>query len=506
MPILPSKNNPINCGLATTTSFERQFIKQPVATRSMDVFVAPQPNTTSQNLISQMRAQSGIPVYWSVSRLSTFQQGSVSSVSYETIKDSNYHVQNFPVFVSDCKLTIQTLNTKFGNAVQLFTRVNYPKGVISVKSSNTNVLDNPTPENPYVLRFKSIGKTNVQVELKDGEICAAGFETFAQTESPVYTLLNFTSGSLADHIYTQLSSIATVSSYPPSYLQIYSTFDYTNNIYVKNSGFWASSLDFSGVSVNKLGSGGVTSVSMITPRHAIGARHYPPIVGDKMYFCDSDNNTIEKTIVARTLSPYGDTVIVKFDSDVPNSIKKYKFLPTNWGDYLPVNYPISRSNSVLGTGRINQTYVGTKYWKRGAGIPMIVMSHYRWDSDWPIQRSNRYAYIFNGSLEASGFLVGVSFNGSDTALSLPPDKNYFNEQFKAYDGQPSGIQGGDSGLPKFYVINGELIYLAKHFTAVSGTLLSDDPEVSLQDSINWLGSEGYQIQTINLSEFTNFSL
>jgi hypothetical protein len=455
MPISPSVNHPIDCGLATTTEFSRQFAKQTVANRSVDISTSP-----------SMR---GID--------------SFVGVSSETIGDVVWSKETFDVSVSDCDVSI------IGRG--------YPYEVRSVKSLNTGILANPSSVNPLKLAYQSNGRTSVEVELSNGERHADGFQTYTQSQAPVYTFQNHINGTLSKHILDQFLSIADGSTSSPSHYQVYSTFDFTNNVYVKNNGFWASDLNFSGVSVNKQGSGGVTSVVMVTPRHAIGAAHYAPpadpnggpIIGDKMYFCDENNNTVERTVVAAQ-NTLADARIVKFDSDVPSTVKKYKLFPANWKNYLPQDFfpnvhPIS-----------NAQFTGS-----GARVPFIAMSHFRWDEAWPLQRPNRYAYIYVGSIPWSTFSNGSI---AKATMNGGPATSSFGGVFNDYNGEPSGIRGGDSGLPCFYIVNGDLIFSMKHLYPAAGSFLPDFL-TEIQNTINFVGSEGYSLQSVNLSGFTYFS-
>ena len=454
MAIQPSVNHPIDCGLATTPSFARQFAKQLVSERSIDIFALP-----------SMRGA-----------------GSATGTTAETIGDINWEKETFEMSVSDCDVSISGLTL--------------PLYVKSVKSLNPNILSNPTSQNPLKLTYQSTGLTGIELELSNGERSAVGFTAYTQAASTIYNFQNHIDGSLAKHIYSQVSSIADGTTSSPNHYQIYSTFNQIDNIFVKNSGFWGSELDFSGVSVNKIGSGGVTGVVMVTPRHAIGAAHYAPpvnpnggpIVGDKIYFCDANNNTIERTVVA-TNNLALDSRIVKFDSDVPSSVKKYKLLPSNWKSYLPID--VAATPLTLGT----IMYRAAKY------VPIVAMSHYRWDADWPLQRSNRYAYVYESEIRwniSNNISTKASLNG------IPSNQGFFGGQFNDYNGEPSGFQGGDSGLPCFYIINGELIFSMKHFSPAIGGFLSD-ALTEIQNSINSLGSEGHSLQFPNLSGFTDFS-
>jgi hypothetical protein len=73
-----------------------------------------------------------------------------------------------------------------------------------------------------------------------------------------------------------------------------------------------------------------------------------------------------------------------------------------------------------------------------------------------------------------------------------------------YSGTPSGIRGGDSGAPAFFIINNELIFLASHKTPDSGVFHADDLP-GIQTAIDTLGPGGQTYETADLSAFTNFA-
>jgi hypothetical protein len=453
MPLLDSKNHPIDCGVATTETFDRQFSKKTVSNRAIDI------------------------VAFEVDKAN----GTQDISSSETIGDAVFNKNTFSQTVTDCSISIIPVKQNF-------------ERVVSVESSNTAILANPQSNDPLYLAYQSDGIVSINVTLDNNEKVATSFQTKTKTPSPVYTFNNHLSGSLAKHIVNQSELVANNTTSPPNHYPIYSTFNQQSNSYVKNSGFYANSFDFSGITVNKTGSGGITSVTAITPRHAIGAAHYPPSVNDVMYFCDSNNQTVSRTIVDRIFLNNSDSVIVKFNQDLPNTVKKYKFIPADWIDYLPLDYPsITTPNLPTGT-TLNYS---------GFGAPMVITSHYRWDENWPFQRNNRYAYIVPSyvSYYINNNQRGVpNISGFATGTIWGPNINKFTN----YNGIESGIQAGDSGLPCFYIINNDLVFVMKHLGPASGPFMAEYL-TDVQNSINSIGAEGYSIQTVDLSGFTDFS-
>lgn len=225
--------------------------------------------------------------------------------------------------------------------------------------------------------------------------------------------------------------------------------------------------------VNKVGSGGVTRVTAITPHHAIGASHYGPEVGDVIYFCDQNNQTVARTVSARTdLGGDTDCCIVRFSEALPSTVAKYRTLPSAWQDYAPVN-----QNSPLTT--------------RASNWPIVLTSHYRWDAGWPAQRHGRFAYLAQ--------VYNLPQNASVNFLLFRA-----TEEFVNYTGEESGIRGGDSGGPCFFIINGELV-LVHCFLGGNGGPYHPSFLSQINAALDTLGPGGQTYQTVNLSAFTNFA-
>jgi hypothetical protein len=158
---------------------------------------------------------------------------------------------------------------------------------------------------------------------------------------------------------------------------------------------------------------------------------------------------------------------VRFSQALPSTVKTYKTLPANWQDYAPI---------------ANSAGDRTFRW------PILITSHYRWDADWPLQRSNRFAYISEIYHNRGTFIL---FRRSS------PD-------FADYNGSPSGIRGGDSGGPCFFIINGELV-LVHCFFGANGGPFQPAYLAQIQTAIDSLGPGGQTYETADLSGFTNFA-
>ena len=439
MAIEPSVNHPVNCGLATTPSFSRQFAKQSVAERTADL-----------NLFLE---------YAPIS--------SGSSVS-ATLGDINYTRNTYPTSATNVRVLVDYLPEKFA-------------AISSLESENVAILSSSTTD-PYLFEYESTGTTSITVTLNTNEKITQAITTRTLAESSIQDVFqNFLTGSLGRHIYDQVRQYADGSTSPPAHYPLYSQFDQAENIYTKNTQHWAYPLDFSGLTVNKVGSSGVTNVAAITPHHAIGVSHYAPAEGDVLYFCDSNNQTVSRTVQARSFIGGIDCCVVRFSEALPSTVKKYKTLPSNFANFIPINKNLYSVSGVTNSRRM-------------VYFPIVVCSHYQWDPSWPLQRSNRYAYIY----ETEGLIEAIQTSIRFRPASAEPNN------FPNYNGQPSGIRGGDSGTPCFYIINNDLVLVHSHSSGSGGpfhpVFLS-----SIQSTINSLGPSGQAYETVDLSGFTDFS-
>ena len=419
-----SQNHPINCG-AADSEFAFNFAKQTIADRSVDVTVT-----------TELKPLFG------------------SSESSFVLGDINY-LRNTPSIAgTGARLNLEYRQEKFSR-------------VRATSSSNPAVLA-PAAGDPLLFEFQSTGSAVLGFELSNGERFAKSVAASTTSSPTVDTFVSFVTGSLGQHIEAQTRARANGSTSSPDHYPIYSTYNQTTNTYAKNAGCWAADLDFSGMMVNKTGSGGVTRVSAITPHHAIGAAHYGPEVGDVIYFCDANNQTVSRTVLARQdVGGNSDSCIVRFSEALPGGVKTYKTLPSNWLNYAPIN-----------------TTGGASSYK----WPIIITSHYRWDAGWPLQRSNRFAYI-------------NEVTGIGQVIGFVPDKG---GGFLDYNGSPSGVRGGDSGGPCFFIINGELV-LVHCFFGANGGPFQPAYRAQIQTAIDSLGPGGQTYETVDLSGFTNFA-
>jgi hypothetical protein len=436
MTIEPAINCPIDCGVATTSEFSRQFTKQTVSNRTADL------NFFIENV--------------------EIEAGSVSSV---VLGDINYSRETFSVSATNYRVSVDFLPERFAS-------------IESIESGDNSILEQ-SANDLFLFEYQSTGSTTLTTTFNTNEKITKSFTTLTESTSETQnTFVSFLNNSLGNHIFDQMRQYADNTTSPPNHYPLYTTFDFSNNNYVRNTSHWSHPLDFSGLMVNKSGSGGVTMVTAVTPHHAVGVSHYRPEVGDTIVFCDLNNQTVTRQVQSVGLIPAIDFVVVRFSEALPETVKKYKLLPSNYEDYLPLNRDFKIADGSIVTFRCGY-------------LPVVITSHYRWDADWPLQRPNRYAYIYQTGRQL------------EKILSYLPANTEPNN-FSTYDGTPSNIRGGDSGGPSFFVINNDLVLASVHVTSTSGTFISSFLSQA-QEKIDELGPSGQTIQTVDLSGFTDFS-
>ena len=449
--IQPALNYPLNCGLADS-AFTRSFSKGRLEDRTGDAVI------TVQDKILQGPAS--VPLV-------------VDDVKYDRVT---------PALVGT--------NVKVG--VQL-----RPSQFKSIKTITTRDPQFAAPTNTQgQFDYTASGLARFQIEFDDGEKIATSFNLKETQGATTDNFNSFVVGSLARHIVSEIQSYADGSTSSPLHYAYYSTFDFQNNIFARNSGCWAADLDLSATSVKTVG-GSVPSgvVNAVTPHHAIGVWHYSPTapaVGSTIFFCGNDNSTISRTVSHRLNigDLYGwDLFVVRFSEPLPPAITPYKTLPAGWQNYAPEGMTWEPSVGAL------ETPVGN--W------PVVVTSHYRWDSSWPFQRNGRFVYIYNGrKIRLSPTPSWMNPLGQPSSSFIPATTEPLS--FSDYTGIPSGIRGGDSGGPAFIVINGAPVLMCLLQTPTSGKFVAQ-ARAEIQAALNTLGPRGQTFETVDLSGFTNFA-
>ena len=149
-------------------------------------------------------------------------------------------------------------------------------------------------------------------------------------------------GSLAEHFQKQIDDRIDSSMSMAANGLLYSTQDHSTPNYVRNPDLWCSDIDMTCISPWK--SGGLmvdNTVTLITPRHAIGTTHFPLQPGRNVRYIEQDGTIHERTAVGLQKSNssflMGDLSIVVLDQDLPGSITPCRVMPADNEDYLVNN-------------------------------------------------------------------------------------------------------------------------------------------------------------------------
>jgi hypothetical protein len=192
-------------------------------------------------------------------------------------------------------------------------------------------------------------------------------------------------------------------------LKVFYVQDHTTPHYERNTNCWAYDFDMTCVSPWNSREKHLRTGTLITPRHAICAKHYDVKKNDSIRFITKDNQIIQRKVLGSGISTegyYPDIDIMTLDSDVPSSIKPCKFLPADYADYIPNN---------------------------GNGIPALAFDQ-----------------------EEKALVADISYISTDSGQRMFSLKQPTNSARLNFSEQ---IIGGDSSNPAFIIINGELILL-----------------------------------------------
>ena len=131
-------------------------------------------------------------------------------------------------------------------------------------------------------------------------------------------------------------------------IKIFSKQDHTHKIYIRNTHCWAYGLDLSCISPWNSNSHTRKAGTLLSPRHAVWARHYNIHVNSTLRFVDQNNNVFDRKIVKTRSIPNRsnstssrayltgyDMVIGFLDSDVPSSVSFAKVLPKYFQRFEP---------------------------------------------------------------------------------------------------------------------------------------------------------------------------
>jgi hypothetical protein len=203
-------------------------------------------------------------------------------------------------------------------------------------------------------------------------------------------------------------------------------------------------------------SGYFNGATAISPLHVIYASHWPHSIGQVFYFITADNQVVTRTLVDFEALPGDwtstDTIVGKLDAALPATITPARMLPATFRDYV----------------------VQIRF-----GVPSIRISQQ--------ERAVVEEWVADNYI-ASTETQKLAWFGIQKDSRLPYH-------------QPT--VAGDSGSPVYVIINSEAVLLS-----LTSGLNSGPGFYSFLDDINGLMTSlggGYQLQTVDLSGYTDFS-
>ena len=166
------------------------------------------------------------------------------------------------------------------------------------------------------------------------------------------TFANFVSGSMGADLVSGTLGLNTLlaSATPPgpgsTTQSLYTTFDTSNWVFVRNTAIFTGSIDLSCIPAatneplipaKRLG-------CLVTPQHLICAHHNTAGIGTVFYFCDMDNNVYPATVTAQAQIPYpappfpvgsySDIEVLTFSAPLPSNVKPAKVLPSTYATHM----------------------------------------------------------------------------------------------------------------------------------------------------------------------------
>lgn len=212
----------------------------------------------------------------------------------------------------------------------------------------------------------NISSNGYLTHLQDGIVTAVvAAATFARTNLLVLrteggVIDRYSGGAAGSLRETVISNVmAHVSN---AAVQIFSTYS-PPSTFVRNTNLWIKPAPECLAAYNSMKGyyrGGV----LVTPRHAIAAAHYPPDVGDVMYWVDATNGVFSSTVTAST-AVASDVQLIRLSDDVP--VRRAKFL-RNPEVALPTGIqklPLALGEVHFGTPEFQLVVGETFFWSTG---------------------------------------------------------------------------------------------------------------------------------------------
>lgn len=309
------------------------------------------------------------------------------------------------------------------------------------------------------------------------------------TYQPANYFQSYIEGTLGHHITQKMLSMVSGKDASNATKNLFTSnnYDLASPAVARNPGVFTGTLDLSAISViNGTTSGGYVHPGMlISPRHIIGATHFPP--GSVVVFMRPDGSFVTANVVSRQnhvggslrYSGYSDVQVAYLDRDV-TGIQPFKFLPPDWRAYLPTGYrevPYGSADS------------------KTVKLPCLTKTAHT---------------STGGSADQISINEVIELNDTDLCLSVQTINHGLNtvlDTSRFY----SPIVGGDSGGPVFVPVNDDLALLTAYWHAGDGTCYAEIT-AEITAAMNALATSAgdpaagtYAVSTVDLSGFTSYA-
>lgn len=261
----------------------------------------------------------------------------------------------------------------------------------------------------------------------------------ANTSVVTYAHKNYKSGSVGLHIVNAINTMI-ASKAPGRTVQEFTTANNGNWAALsatRNASLFTGAMDFSAISLAREDiSLGYFPYLLISPRHIICAAHIFGTVGKGIAWKAPDGSyKTARTLSYATYGDYGaghDVGVAYLDTAI-TGINPFKFLPSNWANYL----------SSMSAGS----------WPYPAKLPCLAKLYHMVDSDSWVNgiAVNDMCYMPSGI--TGNWAAVLSGSGVRDATLLP------------WSNVTDGIRGGDSGSPTMLPINGEAVLIGAQSSA-----------------------------------------
>jgi hypothetical protein len=424
MTLLPAKGHPSNCRLLIENA-SINFDKRTLSINPFTIEATPQ---------------------WRITAPATSESINISGVNFLRKTTESY-------------ITDYTIISKYANAELC------PCDSLSITSLTPQTISSPNSNN--VLQGIEPGIGLLEISDEDGNSVEKQISVAIKPSNITQEFVSYLNGSLAYHITNNIDgrirSPAVMGLPTTTTKPVFSTYNTTAPLYVRNTNCWAYGIDLTPISPWNSTHGLNAAGTLISPRHVLFVEHFNfhPSPGATIHFVDNNNNVVIRTVISVKKHPsvaeggtFPDITIGVLNEDVPSSISFAKILPDNYINYLP------GINMSLGNF---------------AKLPVYIAD------------SPENALISD--------FVSISNNGSMTC-SPPPDnlRLAFHETMVT----------GDSGSPMCFIIDNSLVILGTVTWSGAGAGTATHP---FKNDINQIMTDlggGYQLTEIDLSSFPSY--